>query len=244
MLAVMAAASCLAADRALAQDRLVHQATDPATGAVARLFQTSAGPRLEVESSDITLGKQVSDGRVVTTLRHGRQSLVIEADASALSVSGSGGRAVARPGDEAGMRRARQIVAHSPLTARAVSLIARMGFGDASALQPLLLTTRALLLSASEDESGTMELREWVRRLRQRARVVKISEEQRTPTECWKAYGDELLAAYDDFVDCINNIKWWDPFVPVQRCEVIYEVRIVGAFAWYASCVSLGQIGK
>ena len=164
---------------------------------------------------------------------------MIEADGSTLAVTGTRGQVVvSRPAIEPAMERAKRLVAQSPLSARAAALIGQMGFGEAAALQPLLLTTRAFLLAAADDESGTRELKEWVRKARLRAQVIKHGGAQKTPSECWKEYGDEVLAAYDDFVDCINNIKWWDPFLPVQRCEVVYEARIIGAAAWYTDCVS------
>ncbi len=244
ILAATALVATAAPALALAQDRVTQQAKDPVTGALVRLYETKTGPRVVVETPAVTLRKELSGGTVITTLTGGRESLVIEADGSTLTVTGTRGHVVVSGEDRAGLERAKRLVAQSPLSTRAAALIARMGFGDAAALQPLLLTTRAFLLAAADDESGTLELKAWVRKARMRTQVINTGGGQKTPSECWKEYGNEVLAAYDDFLDCINHIKWWDPLFPIQRCEVVYEVRIIGAFAWYADCVKLlGLIG-
>jgi hypothetical protein len=158
-------------------------------------------------------------------------------------VSGTRGTATATSGDQDSVNRAKALVAKSPLSKRAAALIGKMGFGDASALQPLLLTTRAFLLAASDDQSGVHDLMNWMKTARAKARTAKVGDAGCTasagPTTCWIEYTIEILAAFDEFVDCFNNIKWYDPFFPVQRCEVVYEVRILGAFAWWMGCLGL-----
>jgi hypothetical protein len=47
--------------------------------------------------------------------------------------------------------------------------------------------------------------------------------------------------AWTDYVDCLNHIHWYTIFGE-ERCAVVYETRILGAFTWYAGCVSLGAI--
>jgi hypothetical protein len=222
---------------AAAQDRLLQEARDPVSGAAVRVYRTGAGPGIEVRTDTLTLRKQLNGNRIVTSISGGKETLVIDIAEGAIRVHGTRGSATGTADDQAGLARAKKLVAESPLAAKAAGLIGKMGLGDASAVAPLLLTTRAFLLAAADDQSGVHGLREWLRGLRARAQVIKVG--QKTPTECWKAYGDELLAAYDEFNDCMDSIKWWDPFFPVQRCEVTYEVRILGAFAWYLDCVKI-----
>ena len=125
---------------------------------------------------------------------------------------------------------------------RAAALIGRLSFGDSSPIQPLLLTTRAFLLAAAKDNSGLQELMAWMKAARSRTQIVPVSlpmGTQKSSSQCWKEYSDELLATYDDFVDCMNHIKWYDPFFPIQRCEVTYEARIVAAFAGWMNCLGV-----
>ena len=233
------------ASGAVAQETPLVQSTDRATGAVVKVYRTVTGPRLDVVSPAITLSKYMGQGGViVTTLRDDQESLRIEVTESRMVVSGTRGKATAAAGDATAAARARDLVAKSPLTKRAAALIAKMGFGTDSTVQPLLLTTRAFLLAAMKDGSGMADLKKWMSATRARTHVVPVSlpaasVQSKSSSQCWKEYGDELLAAFDDFVDCFNNIKWWDPFFPVQRCEIVYEARILAAFAGWMSCLGV-----
>ena len=232
------------AESAAAQERLIQEATDSVTGATLRVYSTTSGPRLEVRTPKLLLQKQVSKDHVVTTLKGSGESLTIDLARSCVSVATNRVRVVAAHTDAKPLERARQIVADSALAGRAADLIGRIGFGTHSAIQPLLLTTRAFLLTARHDDSGARDVSEYMRNLKSRDRVVPVAMGQRTPTDCWKAYGDELVDAYTDYVECVKNLHWYDPFGETG-CAVVYEVRIVGAFTWYSGCVSLGAvIGK
>ncbi len=238
LIALVAAVLVAMGSRAAAQDRLVLEGKDPATGATARVYRTATGPRIDLETPTVHLRKQLIGTTVVTTLTGGGESLTIETDTHALTVTGRRGRVTVTEEDPRGSAKAKQFVAESPIAARAAALIAKFGFGANSPLQPLLLTTRAFLLAARDDDSGTRELTKWMEHARTRVRVVKTAGGQRTPTECWDAYGDELVEAFTDYAECVKNLKWWDP-IGEPRCAVVYEVRIIGAFAWYMDCVKL-----
>jgi hypothetical protein len=241
-LTVLAATALIAlGGQAAAQDLMIQQGRDPATGATVRVYRTTSGARLDVETKGVSIRKQLAGDKVVTTLSSRGESLVIEADRRSVSVAGARGRVSAVGDDREAFQRAKRLVSESPLAAKAAALIGKMGFGDQSPIQPLLLTTRAFLLAASDDESGARELSEWMRRARARVHVIRTGGGQKTPTDCWKGYGDEVLAAYDEFAQCLHDAKWWDPFAEA-RCTTIYEVRIIGAFTWYTGCVSLGSI--
>jgi hypothetical protein len=238
--AILALTSAAHATPAAAQDRLIQEATDRGTKAALRVYATDHGPRLEMQTSSLLLQKQVMKDRVVTTIKGRGDTLVIDLAPSSVSIISNTQRVVAAPGDRAQLERARQLVAKSSLAARAADLIGRIGFGSHSAIQPLLLTTRAFLMAARHDDTGTREVSEWMRNLK-RPQVVPIAIGQRTPTDCWKAYGDEILDAYLDYVDCVKNLHWYSPFGETG-CAIVYETRIIGAFTWYAGCVSLGGI--
>jgi len=245
-LTVLVAMACVAvAGRAAAQETPLIQSTDRATGAVVKVFRMPTGPRLDVVSPTISLSKHLAAGGViVTTLRDDRESMRIEVSQTRLVVNGTRGAATATTSDAAGAAKARDLVAKSPLTKRAAALIAKMGFGENSTVQPLLLTTRAFLLTMMKDGSGMAELKQWMNNMRARTHVVPVALPaaafaQKSSSQCWKEYGDELLAAFDDFLVCFNNIKWYDIFFPVERCEIVYEARILAAFAGWMSCLGV-----
>jgi len=238
---IVAVGSGVLATPAAAQDRLIQEARDNVSGATLRVYSTLTGPRLELQTPALLLRKQVMKDRVVTTITGRTDSLLIELAPSSVSVAANRVKVVASHTDAVGLERARQLIAESSLAARAADLIAHIGFGAHSAIQPLLLTTRAFLLAARHDDSGAREVSEYMKTLKARQPVVPVAFGQRTPSDCWKAYSDEILNAYTDYVDCVNHLHWYDPFGETG-CAVVYEVRIVGAFTWYAGCVSLGGI--
>ena len=206
-----------------------------------RVFASPRGSRVELETKGLFLSKQVSGDRVETTMRGEGEALVIDLTPRVLTVTGTKAKAVATIGDRAQIERARVVIARSPLAARAATVIGNIAFGQRSAIEPLLITTRAFLMAAQSNQPVAPAMSQWVRDARAKASVVKGSMGQRTPSDCWKAYGDEVLAAYLDYEDCVLHLHWWDPFGE-KGCAVVYEVRIIGAFTWYSGCVSLGGI--
>jgi len=239
-LAILALTSAAHVTPAAAQDRLIQQATDRETGATLRVYSTSTGPRLEMQTPALLLQKQVMKDRVVTTLKGRGDTLVIDLGAESVSVVSNKQRVVTSTDNRAQLERARQLIANSSLAARAADLIGRIGFGPHSAIEPLLLTTRAFLMAARHDNTGARDLNTWMRNLK-KPQMVPVALAQRTPSDCWKAYGDEVLDAYLDYVECVKNLTWYDIFGE-KGCAVVYEVRILGAFTWYSGCVSLGGI--
>jgi hypothetical protein len=229
---------------AFAQDRLMQEAKDSVTGARLRVFSTANGPRLELQTPAVLLQKQVFKDHVVTTIKGGGESLSINLGQSSVSVVSNRATVVAAHTDANLLERARLLIANSPIAARAADVIGRIGYGSHSAIQPLLLTTRAFLLAARRDDRGSREVQDYMHSLKSRDKVVTVGLGQRTPSDCWKAYSEEILDAYTEYVDCVNNLHWYSPFGETG-CAVVYEVRITGAFTWYAGCVSLGAvIGK
>ena len=58
------------------------------------------------------------------------------------------------------------------------------------------------------------------------------------PGDCWDQYAKEAIAAATELEDCERNVQWWDYF-GYHRCNLIYEMRAIGAFSWWLKCVSL-----
>lgn len=98
------------------------------------------------------------------------------------------------------------------------------------------MTTRTMFLDARGDSTGTKELVKLVRT--SRVQTVRVSLQERTPSECWAEYQKEVLQAFDDMGYCIENVKWWNPFGNMG-CSLVYDLRLVGAFTWYLNCVKL-----
>jgi hypothetical protein len=237
-MAVFATVVALWSAPASAQDVLVQRQTDPGTGAVIRVYRGLEGGSVDVQAADLRIRKHIADGKVVTTLSQGRDRLVIAYDQRTMHVSGSEGQVLASRLEAAELSRAKGMVARSALARRAAALIGRMGFGADTPVAPVLLTTRAMLLAAADDQSGGAELARWVRQLRSKTQVIKAGVAQKTPTECWDAYAKEAIAAAIEYEQCTAGLSWWD-VGPLLACATIYDLRAIGAFSWWLNCVSL-----
>ena len=49
----------------------------------------------------------------------------------------------------------------------------------------------------------------------------------------------EVVAAFKEYEDCLAGLSWYEVF-DWMSCAVIYDIRAIGAFAWYLKCVGLG----
>ena len=228
-----------------AQDRLVQEERDAATNATVRIYKTAQGPRIDVQTSSLRLGKEMRGRKVITTLTGGGERLVIEFDNETLMVDGTIGKGVASRNDAAAFARVSQLAAGSTLTRRAAGLIAKMGFGTNSPIQPMLLTTRMFLLALTNDHSGIREMSDWILRTRTRLKVVPASfdDEDRTAGQCWEEYMKEAAAIWEEYVQCTKDTKWWDALGDFG-CTLRYDMRALGAFTWWLDCVKITSIIK
>jgi len=224
---------------AAAQVPLVRQHTDSATGAVVKIVRDAAGVvSLEIDAADVAVRKSVKDGRSVTRLSHGEHEVTIQFDGKTLEVRDTDGAVAVSPGHEDRLEAARRKLAESPVVARAARLIGRLELPADSPARLPLLTTRAILLSASGDRTGAQELDAWVRSARSGVRMVRVGLQEMTATDCWNEYAKEAIAAYMEYEDCMRNEQWWD-LAGQAACAFIYDMRAIGAMSWWISCVGL-----
>jgi hypothetical protein len=240
----------MAVSPAMAQERLVHQEIDRNTNAVVRVFKTMDGGRIEVATPGLKVTKSVVGQRVVTRMSEGTEQLVISLDRDTLAVTSTAGRVTAPRSDRERVEKGRQLIAGSVVGKHAAALIGQMGFGSATPVQPMLLTTRAFILAAAGADGGTRELSRWAKEAKTRsssvARVkVLWSEEDQdgvskgmTPGDCWDAYAKEAIAAYMEYEECMKDQSWWD-ILGQMGCATVYDMRAIGAFSWWLKCVAL-----
>ena len=75
------------------------------------------------------------------------------------------------------------------------------------------------------------------RRVNVSPRIVRIGY-QKTPGDCWELYSQEAIEAWIELEDCLESAPW--PGWPYStNCWGIYNIRAVGAAAWWAKCVSI-----
>jgi hypothetical protein len=111
-----------------------------------------------------------------------------------------------------------------------------------SPLRQTLLSTRAFLLASAGDDSGASEIARSIRQLemaRRGAGYIRTAGQDLTgPSVCWTLYAVEAIAAYIEYEGCMDSEEWWDILGQIS-CAVIYDIRAIGAFAWWLSCVGL-----
>lgn len=245
-LGIALAFSLAAARPVAAQERLVHHGTDQNTGAVVRVFKTAAGGRIELQTPELRLTKEVTGSKVVTRMRQGKDELVLSLDEKNLVVATPAGRVSAARNDRKALERLRQLISGSAVGHEAAVLIGKLGFGAATPVHPMLVTTRVFLLTASGERVTRANLSGWARETQPKTgqgETLKVVWQEKdrsdmSPTDCWNAYAKEAIAAWIEYEDCMADVSWWE-FLDAAACAAVYDMRAIGAFSWWLKCVSL-----
>jgi len=218
--------------------KLVQKAVDPKTGAEIRVFRAGADDlTIEVEGAGVAIRKHVAGGRSEIALTTPADTVsVVSAPGGVVVRRGSTRIDVTRAHRERG-EAARALLAGSTAVREAAGLLGRLGLGEQSPLRQSLMLTRAFLLSTWGDRSGIDDLRQWSRTAATRLRATRVAL-QLTAGECWAAYAIEAIAAYNEYMECTDGKSWYD-LLDIAACALVYDVRAIGAFAWWLNCVSL-----
>ncbi len=212
----------------------VQRVKDPATGVEVSVSQDKPGS-VVVEARDgiVTVRRQLTKDRVQTIVTTSTERVVFTVDASGVSVT-SGRRQVrlslAHPENARDLER---LLGSSPALRQADALLARVKMSAASPVGHTLSLTRAFLLGVAGRRDEAVGVAQAARAHLQTARVV---EARLGPDDCWNQYTKEAIAAYSEYVDCMNHTPWYDP---INSCTIIYGMRAIGAFSWWVSCVGL-----
>ena len=68
--------------------------------------------------------------------------------------------------------------------------------------------------------------------------VQRDVQQDQGPGFCWDEYVKEAVAAFDEWVDCHDQLSWYD-YIGRVTCDFVYEARAIGAAAWWVKCVGL-----
>jgi hypothetical protein len=244
VLAFAAAAVLLIARGAAAQNvdlgKPVYQFADERAGTQVRVYQPRPGQIAWVASDSlVTVRKIASRDRTVTTMETTTDRASVSIATSGVTVERGGRTVVARPGDLNQAGAARKLVERSDALRHGIALLGRVVAGPHLPIEHQLLTTRAILLSMIGNQTGMVAIRTMAAPSGT-PRVIPAS--LQTATECWEGYAKEAIAAFKEYEDCLAGLSWYEVF-DWMSCAVIYDVRAIGAFAWYLKCVGLGVSG-
>jgi hypothetical protein len=218
--------------------KLVAKSTDPASGAEIRVF-TGDGRQLRVEVQDenVFVSKRAQASGIELKVVAGAETMTIALAPEEMSVSGSSGRFRVVAGAAGDLAKARGMIARSTAVTKAVSLLARVRLREDSPLHHAILTTRAWLESAAGPSAAAGELDAWHRGLRQRSVARRVSFDQ-GPGECWDQYSKEAIRIANDYAECMADVSWYE-FFDALACATVYDIRCLGAFAWYLNCIGV-----
>ena len=211
---------------------------DPASGLQIRVRQNKPGDMtVEVGDGQVSVRRQLTPGRLQTDVSAPSEKLSFVVDANGLAISTSHGKVRVSPGDPEASRTAARLLGSSLALHRASGLLARLRLGETSPLGHTLMLTRAFLLLMAGERDEAMTVVRQARATLQTVRVVRAGFGG-GPDECWNEYAREAIAAYMELEDCMKNVAWYDIFGGAA-CTSIYDLRAIGAFSWYLSCVGL-----
>jgi len=216
----------------------VLKVTDPGTGLEIRVQQSKPGEvSIELGDRHLMLRRQLTAGRLETIITTPSEKVSFVRDAGGLTVTTPRGRVRLSSVDPAAGDTAVALLGQSAALRQAVALLARVRLADASPIGHALLFTRAFLLSMMGERDAALAVVRTARADLQTPRVVQTRLGD-GPGDCWNAYAKEAIAAFEEYEDCMKNVPWYSLF-GADECTAIYDMRAIGAFSWWLSCVGL-----
>ena len=217
--------------------RPVHQITDDRAGTQVRIYQPRPGQMAWVAADAlVTVQKVAFRDRTVTIMQTESDKASVTIAASGVTVERDGRKVTAKPGDLKQAGAARKLIERSDALRHGIALLGRVSISPRSPIEHQLKTTRAILLSMIGNQTGMVAIRAMAAPAGE-PRVIPASFQ--TPTECWETYVKEAMTAFKEYEDCLAGVSWWEVF-DWMSCAIIYDLRAIGAFAWWLRCVGLG----
>ena len=237
---VLSAVVFCGASPALASDALslVQRFRDPGTGTEVRVFRGTKGELgIELGDRSVRIRKELIGERVITAITTPTDRFRVEMEAAGITITTPAGRIAVTPGQAAAAAKVRELAIQSDAVADALAFLSRVNLGPRSPLEHIVLVTRAMLGAMRDSRGAGVPLARWVEATRQTQHFSRVQQTM-GPSDCWNEYAKEAIAAATELEECEKNVKWWDYF-GYDRCYLIYDMRAIGAFAWWLKCVSI-----
>jgi hypothetical protein len=218
---------------------------DRATGASISLFRPEPTVAvIQVATAQLTILKRLSPGRAETRIVTAAEDLTMTLDATGVAVRDARLGLTAGGADPSGLQQARTRLQASAAVRDALGLLDGLEPVAGSPISHTLLVTQAMLESALNRPSPGADLEMWARRPHRQLPVRTIAwqdgqealEAQEGPSDCWNEYVFEAIAAWIQYEQCVDAEEWWDA-PGLLSCLLIYDMRAIGAFSWWVSCV-------
>jgi hypothetical protein len=218
----------------------VFRHVDAAAGATVRAFVSAEGTvTVEVAAETLTIRKEITRQRAVTRFTTPVEDVRLAVSTSGIEVVDRHRRVSAGPTDTDAVQRVFERLRMSPAVHRALIVLDTLTPAANSPVTHSLLVTQTTLEHALGVREAGRDLAAWMRGLRSRVRITPVGLQSGPgPGDCWDAYTQEAIEAWIEYEECIEDADWWSQ-LELYGCGIIYELRAVGAFSWWVSCVGL-----
>jgi hypothetical protein len=234
----VAAGAATAQDRSGPADSQVpaYTAMDPVSGVDVRIFRAKPpAARFDVSDGRVLVSKSVAPGRSETVVTFEGERLEIRLSSEGLMLDGTAGPLTVAPGDAEAARQARNRLAASAAVRESLRVLARVSRQTTSPISYAVATTRVMLSTLAGDGVSARAVARSIYNA-PGGRIVRVVQDG--PGECWDTYVEEAIEAYMEYEECVDSRNWWD--VPgIAACFAIYDIRAIGAFSWWLSCVAI-----
>ena len=211
---------------------------DPETGADLRLTARPAGGiQASIAGNDVEVRKVALPNGDFHVRIAGRQDLVVLVKSGeALRVSRGGHTAVVQltRSDEDGLDLVQQVLAGSRAVRAFRALHRRLGAESLESAPGVSLDLLDALLGILMGEPGAVDRRAPARLgAAWRAAFAPAG----TGPSCFSEYEAEVLAAWDDFAQCVDDVKWYPGVQEV--CAFVWLLKIESAWFRFIGCSSI-----
>jgi hypothetical protein len=202
---------------------------------------------VSVTDGQVSIRKEVSGVSSETTITTATDQLRVTVRRDGLTVTSPAGVAAIRTGRVEEVAGLLAVLQRSQAGRKGLALLRSLPRVSNDFGAHALLLTRAVLELAHGPSQALVEHRDWVERetarlaassagsLRPRVVRIQSSGADRDPGECWDAYAAEAIRIADDFLECTDDLRWYDA-LGWAGCSLVYTIRSEAAMFWYVSC--------
>jgi hypothetical protein len=212
-----------------------------------------AGARVlvEVAGVGVAIRKEIARDSSHVVITTPKDELHVRVTGREMVVSTPGGTITVGTGRADEIAQLMAVLQRSDAAVRGLALLKQVPANARNFGQQALLLTRAVLELGSGPSTAVATHRGWVQQERERraarrlglpasgATVTRVGlqsgSQDRGPGDCWDAYAEEAIRIADDFVECSDDLSWYDA-LGWSGCSLIYTVRAEGAMFWFISC--------
>ena len=196
----------------------------------------------EVRDSTVSIRKELSQLASVVTMATPRGDVVQLAIGPTGVIAETGDRESTAAADQRMSAESVMTTLRSSKAAMAArALLAKLPLDPKTPAGNALLLTRALLEASESDGRSALAHQQWAITTAAPAAAVRADgavetvAEAEGPGDCWAEYSRYAVEVWDDYMNCLTEIRWYDIFGE-YRCEAIYVLRAELAFMGLINC--------